>query len=115
MRELANNTARSAIQHSEQSRRKALGKAQIAICVASFVMALYYFLVGSSSLGDVQFCIGIACLMISGFLAYRFYATMLHNEQVDAEEKRIRAAKQALGEAGSGQPTADGLPAAPTA
>ncbi len=96
MRELANSTTRTAIKHSELSRRKALGTAQIAIGIASFAMALYYLLLGSNGIGDFQFFVGVACLLIAGFLAWRFYTTMVHNEKVDAEERRLTAAKQAL-------------------
>ena len=96
MRELANSTTRTAIKHSELSRRKALGTAQIAIGIASFAMSLYYLLLGSTGIGDFQFFVGVVCLFIAGFLAWRFYTTMVHNEKVDAEEKRLTAAKQAL-------------------
>lgn len=93
MRALANSTARKNVKRSEDSRRKALGHAQIAIGVASFFMALYYILAGSERIGDSEFGIGVVCLIIAGFLAYRFYTTIVHNEQVDAEEAALAVAK----------------------
>lgn len=101
MRALANSTARKNVKRSEDSRRKALGHAQIAIGVASFFMALYYILAGSERIGDSEFGIGVVCLIIAGFLAYRFYTTIVHNEQVDAEEAALAVAKL---EAGSNAP-----------
>lgn len=107
MRALANSTARNAVQKSERSRRKALGVLQVAIGVVSFFMSLYYVIFDSSRIGDMSFCIGVVCIIIAGFLAFRFYTTMLHNEQVDAEEAAIAKAELAKKTATTPAPVAE--------
>ena len=83
MRELANTSARKAVRRSEEDARlKALGNVQIGIAIASFLMAIYFFFVGSDSFLDVKFCTGAVCLAICGYLGTRFYSTMKHNEEV---------------------------------
>ena len=76
MRELANSTARTAVQSSEASERKELAYVQLAIGVASVIMSGYYFGVVSQTLGDTGFMIGVLCIVISSFLGYRFVTTM---------------------------------------
>ncbi len=83
MRELANTSARKAVRRSEEDARlKALGNVQIGIAIASFLMAIYFFFVGSESFLDVKFCTGAVCLAICGYLGTRFYSTMKYNEEV---------------------------------
>ena len=82
MRELANSSARKAVQHSEGERLKALGYTQLGIAIASFLMALYYFFIDSQGMFDMGFCIALICLATSGYLGTRFYNTMKHNERV---------------------------------
>ena len=104
MRELANTTARTAVKRCEKDRRKALGHIQIAIGVISFVMSLYYLFWESAGSGDISFFVGMICLIIAGFLAFRFYQTMVHNEQIEAAELSKKLAKEKQQQNSDAQP-----------
>ena len=84
MRELANSTARNNVKKSEDKNRKELGYLQLGIAVCSFFMAVFYFLVQSEAIMDTGFIVGLVCVVISGFLGYRYYSAMRHNELIEA-------------------------------
>jgi hypothetical protein len=75
MRELANSSARTAVNRSEFERSKALAIVQLGIAIGSFILALYYIFVGAAGMGDLQAMIGYVCIIVSGFFAYRCFKT----------------------------------------
>ena len=93
MRELANSTARTAVQSSEASERKELAYVQLAIGVASIIMSGYYFGVVCQSFGDTGFIIGVLCIAVSGFLGYRFVNTMQKIKGVVSGEPKEKSKK----------------------
>jgi hypothetical protein len=83
MRKLANSTSRNAVNASEKIRRKELGYVQIGIAVFSFFTSIYFFLFYSH--GAMGFLLGLTCIGMAGFLGYRFYSSMKHNEMMESE------------------------------
>jgi hypothetical protein len=77
MRELANSTARTAVESSQKSVRQETAYVQLGIAVAALIMSGYYFGVQSKALFDTGFFVGIFCIGVTGFLGYRFFNNMV--------------------------------------
>jgi hypothetical protein len=75
MREIANTTARSAVEFSNLDRRKARGLMQTVIGIGALIMAAYYFLFVSEAFADTAFVVGSICLIITGGASYMAYNT----------------------------------------
>ena len=89
MRELANSTARTNVNSSEESQRRALAYVQLGISVASLIMSGYYFGVLCKSVGDTGFLVGAMCLFVTGFLGFRFYSSMQSLEKLKTATNAI--------------------------
>ena len=92
MRELANSSARTAVQKSDRARKKTLSYVQAGIAVGSFVLSAYYLVVASTQVFDVPFLLGLLCVATSLAFCYRLYRTMQTRERA-AAAKAAKAAK----------------------
>jgi hypothetical protein len=63
MREIANTTARSAVAYSDLDRKKARGLVQLVIAFGAMIMAGYYLLYVTKSVGDTASIVGLVCLI----------------------------------------------------
>ena len=81
MREIANSSARTAVQKSDIERRKALAMVQVGIAIGSFVLAAYYYLIASAAAGDLPFLIGVVCSITAIFFCLRCINTFKLNQE----------------------------------